>query len=358
MKITLLVIILSLLSCAAPVSNIPDSITNDIKNEIIFFKSSSSFLDEFTGDKISFTDIHNKNASSLYSGSFFNKILSGQKIIPFISPKGKYAVYYDRLKIPGKLSLSVHELSNGEIRAKLTADRPDKTYRDEPYMIHWVKNRELFYFSKSDSIFQFNPDDPDRFIANIPDLHSFIISPDEKFIFACHQDNVGIYDIIGKKHKIIYSIKKFLGMPEYMGVKLCLSASGRSLCFSSGRQIHIYNPYSDSLLNFKSTGEIFYMTMTNDDFLIYISGSYPSDGSQLDKTEAFHIVRLDIPSGVQKTLHSRINHEPFSVQPEINGPVILFSERRLNGGYQIKVMTVEGKYMNTICDGIYPSWKY
>jgi hypothetical protein len=351
------IILFLILSCAAPIRDIPESMTVDIKNEIIFLKSFSNIFDQFTGNEISSMNLNNKNASSIYSGSFISELLSKQELLPFISPSGKYAVCNNRFKFTGRLSLSIYDLQSGENVGKLTADRPEKTFQAEPYIMNWAAAEDIFYFFRSDSIYQFEPMNHPEFLAHIPDLHSFAVAPNEESILACYQDSIGIYDLNTNRCKSIYSMKKILGMTKHAETRLCWSPNSQNICFSDGREINVFQPALKNLIKYKSLKDIFYLTMINDNNLIYVCGSYPSDGSQYQTTEEFSIVKLDIQSGSQTILHSRYNHEPFSIQPKPNGSVLLFSEKKLNGGYQVKLMTDDGQYMSAVCGGIYPSWQ-
>jgi hypothetical protein len=355
---SILIILYFILSCSAPIKNIPTSITTDIEDEIIYFKSSSNIFEEFTGNKISSINIKNKNLSLAYSGNYLKEILSNQEFIPFISPTGKYAICNNRFKILGKLSLSVYDLYSGKVISKITTDRIAKTYHAEPIIIHWAKDEDIFYYSNSDTIYQFDPLNYHKFIACIPNLHSFIISPNKKMILTCYKDNIGIFDTVSNQFMSVYTMKNIIGMTKHSEIKLCWSPNSNSFCFTDGRQIIIYNLTFKKFIKYKSSQDIFYITTINDNYLIYVRGSYPNDGSQYQSTEEFSIVKLNIKSGLQDILHSRVNHEPFSIQPQQNNSVLLFSELKLNGGYQVKLLSIDGRYMNTVCNGIYPSWRY
>lgn len=303
-------------------------------------------------------------AADLYSGGIDFTLIPVGKPAPFessISPFGVFlATNHDKIRLADvKLSsrevdFGIYDLKKKEFVLDRSIKVPFPDFKDDTYQIEWSVLDNGFFYANLDTLKKCYPDGNEHLLVYQDGLRGFSVSPSEQRILLVRGDSVKLFDVKDQSIQLITtsisSKKRVRGVSWF--------PNETHVAFASGWKVYVYDLMKQSLSEHEAGGQVLWTEWLPDLTLVYTEGSFPSDMETIKTAESFKICRLSPESGEKTVLHERINHSPLSVRPRLSpsGKLLLFSERKLNGGYEVMLMSLDGQQMNTICDGVDPCW--
>ena len=308
--------------------------------------------------------ISDSTDAELYSGGIDFTLLPVGKSAPFessISPFGKFlATRHNRVRLAEvKLSMreidfGIYDLQKKEFVLDLSTTVPFPEFEADTYQIDWSVLDDGFYYVKSDTVKKCFPDGTEHLLVYEPGVRGFSVSPSEQRLLLVRDDSVKLYNVKDRDMQVITT-----GISSQKHVRgLSWSPDESQVAFANGWQLYVYTLSKRSLSEKTAGGQVLWTQWLPDGTLVYTEGTFPSYMQWLKTTESFRICKLSLGSEEDIVLHERINHSPHSVRPRLSpsGKLLMFSEKRLNGRYEIKLMSLDGQKMNTLCEGVDPSW--
>jgi len=283
---------------------------------------------------------------------------------PSLSISGKYLVKVNndfsliKLNFKRDVDIDIMDVSKMSRVRKIALTIPKQEYEDEKYFIPWSKKNDSFFGFKKDSLFQIFPEKKSKFLLHKNKLYDFIISPSEESALVYANDTLFLYNLITNQNSIIFSVGKILGINRKFLRSFSWSEDESMIAFSEGWKIYFYNIQNGSLEKIKAKEKVFFTEWIDKDNILIVTGDFPSDMSAMQSTKQFKIHLYSFLTKKFNTIHKRYNHEPFNIKPRLSPSkkLILFSERKLNGPYQVKLMTLDGQFENILAEGYLPFW--
>lgn len=303
-------------------------------------------------------------SARLYTGGFDLTLLSAGKSAPFepsISPFGRYlATHHDKVELGSivrsdrEIDFGIYDLVTNEFTADLATKVPFPDFEADAYHIQWSTLDSGFFYARSDTIRKCYPHGREDALLYHDGVRTFAVSPSEDRILFVRDDSVQLYDISQRSIRLITTAIRSNKRVRAVSWSL----DGSRVAFVQGWKIYVYDIPGKSVTECKADGEVLWTQWLPDGTLVYTEGKFSYDMQVIKTTESFKICRLTPATGERSVLHERINHSPFTVRPRLSpsGRLLLFSEPKVNGGYEVKLMSLDGQFMNTICDGDDPCW--
>jgi hypothetical protein len=356
MMITILAFALS--SCSIftnitkpPLSEIPSP---DISKPIYFFDNDKIF----SSVSLKSRKINDSTSKELYSGGINFTVLplgERQTIPATISPFGNFlATHHNEVRL-AEISLSSCNLEFGIYDLRRKEFVLDLTARENldahTYCVLWSYIDSGFFYVDADTLKKCYPSGTVTNLLYQKGLQSFAVSPSENNILISYDDTTKIFNIKEHTSHVISST-----LDSRRGIhSITWSHDERYVAFGFRWRVFIYDINNGSLLEHKADDAVFDIEWLLDNSLVYVEGNV-STGT-IETTEWFHICKLIPSTGAKTILHARVNQPPYIwLRLSPSGQLLLFAERKLNGNYEIKLMSTDGKQMNTICEGINPEW--
>ncbi|MCA9748523.1 MAG: hypothetical protein KC414_05415, partial [Romboutsia sp.] len=364
-------------SCATPKPGIVEIPEQDNQTPIFYSGNEVSF--KLNGDLLyklnSFgsTDVLSSegklHGTKLEVNNIFNNPFGefdySYSLEPSLSFSGRYLAKANddfslfSIRFNRNVDVDIVESSNLENIYTYTLTLPKTEYKEEKYQIPWSLNDDGFFGLLNDSLYKFYPSDKSSIQLLAKDgINYFSVSQSEKYIAICTSDSLFIYQMGNNNNDLSYSIYKSRGI-DYDYIKMFSWFEDESkLSFTSGWSIIIYDIQNDKIEELDVGGKVFSLEWIDKNQLLFVSGEYPSDMSSMQSNKNYSINVYSFLSKKYFNIHSRINHEPFSVKPRLSPSkkLILFSEKKLNGPYQVKLMSLDGKNENILSEGYLPFW--
>ena len=285
-------------------------------------------------------------------------------LMPSMSPSGKYMVKttndfkFFQIRFNRNVDVEIVDIENLSKPKKVTVSLPRLEYKDEKYQIPWSQKDNAFFALKNNSLYKFYPDGNAKFILARKNLYDFNVSPSEQYALVFASDSLFLYNFVNDSKNFIYKVGKTMGINRRFVRGMSWLNDEQKCAFAESWRVYIYNIASKSFKTIKTAGKIFDLEWINGEELLIVTGDYPSDMSQLQTDQRFSILHHSLLTNTSSVLHRRHNHEPFSIKPSISPSkeLILYSERKYNGHYEVKLMTLDGKYENVVGKGFLPFW--
>ena len=236
---------------------------------------------------------------------------------------------------------------------------PFSEYEDEKYQIPWSEKDDYFFGKKDDSLYKINPsNNTETLLLAKKVFYDFSVSPSENFVLVFAEDSLHLYNFKEKTNNVIYVPGKTFGINRKYIRSYCWVDDESKVVFSEGWKIFVYNIKDKQLNKIDAGAKVFSAEWIDNNRLLIVTGDYPSDMSEVQNNRSFKIRIYSFLTDNFVTLHERLNHEPFSIKPKISPSkkLILFSERNINGPYQVKLMTLDGQNENILAEGYLPFW--
>ena len=263
------------------------------------------------------------------------------------------------LSFSSNVDIDIIDLSDLNNEKTYTIALPFSEYGDEKYQIPWSKKDDCFFGKKADSLYKINPsNNTETLLLSKKTLYDFSISPSENFVLVFADDSLHLYNFNDNTCDVIYVPGKVLGVNRKYIRSYCWIDDESKVVFSEGWKIFVYNLTVKQLNKIDVGAKVFSAEWIDNNQLLIVTGDYPSDMSAVQNNKSFKILIYSFLTDKFVTLHERINHEPFSIKPKISPSkkLILFSERNINGPYQVKLMTLDGQNENILAEGYLPFW--
>lgn len=284
---------------------------------------------------------------------------------PSLSMDSKYLAMANKefslfnLRLNTNVDIDILDLSNSEKNCKFTITLPHMEYKDEKYQIPWSSHDEAFFGIQNDSLYKIyiNPQ-AKSLLLTISELYNFSVAKSEKSAIIYASDTLWYFDLKNDVKNLIYNVGKTLGINRQYVRSFNWNEDESKVTFSIGWDMFIYNLHDNTLSEIDAGAKIFSIEWLNDNQLLLVTGDYPSDMSTMQNNKMFSMATYSINEDKFSTIHERINHEPLSIKPRLSPSqkLILFSEKKLNGPYQVKIMTLDGQYENVLAEGYLPFW--
>lgn len=347
-----------ILSCSSTKPPIPSIPERDL-NGIIYFHSGDGV--KVISPCAYSINLDNSEQKELFSSNLI-KDLFGVGNSPSISPFGRYLTVQDHkvidFKFGRKISCGVFDVNQNKFVLELESKLPPLEYNDEPYFIPWSVKDEGFFIIESDTLKKSYPDGSSLSLGCFPDLHDFSVSPSENNVLLYLDDKVSLYKLGLDSMIDIIHVGKTMGISLKYIRGMSWSLDEEKVAFAEGWRLFLYDIPKNHLIEFKAKNKVFAIEWLPGDELLYVEGNCPSDYSTMQFTQYYKIRRLNIKAKSSEIIYQRDNHNPFFIKPKLSPSekLILFSEKKLNGPYQVKVMTLDGKNINVVAEGLFPVW--
>jgi WD40 repeat protein len=310
------------------------------------------------------TTVADSESTELYSGGFDLTFFPIGKSAPFessVSRSGNYlATHHDKIRLADlKLSERLVDVGIFDLRKKdfvsdfrLKVQFPE--FKSDNYQIQWSAKDSGFFYIESDSIRKAYPGGGYTTLFFHENLRSCSVSPSEERILFFHDDSVELFDVRDRSTRMITA-----SVGSRKNVRAVSWTPDESfVCFAAGWHIYIYDIPGRAVTQTGADGTVLWTEWLPDRSLVFTEGHFPADMQLINTPESFRICKYIPSSGDKTVIHERLNASPFYVRPRLSpsGTLLLFSEQRLNGGDQVKLMSLDGQRMKTICDGSDPLW--
>ncbi len=373
-----LILCVSIISCVSQKPTLKNVSDEDNFTQVYYSKNDFSL--DYNGDLvynlISFgtTNLNSEEVSEIKNAeSETNNLLSDLfvnfdysfALEPSLSLSSKYLAKATEdfslfnIRFNTNVDIDILDLTDINNKYNYTIKLPHMEYDDEKYQIPWSNKDDAFFGIQNDSLFKFYPyQKSKRLFLSIPDLYDFNLSKSEKYSIIFASDTLWCYNLENNTKNFVYSVGKSLGINRKYVRSLSWNEDESKATFSIGWHIFIYSLHNKELFEVEADSKVFFIEWIEADQLLIVIGDYPSDMSSFQNNRNYSLVIYSIKSDKFKTIHKRINHEPFSIKPRLSPSknLILFSERKLNGPYQVKLMTLDGQNENILAEGYLPFW--
>ena len=284
---------------------------------------------------------------------------------PSLSTSSKYLAKANddfsliNISLSRNMDVDIVDLSDIEIEKTYTITLPRLEYRDEKYQVPWSKIDDCFFGLKEDSLVKINPSDNNQTLLFYKKhIYDFSISPTENYALVFAEDSLFLFDLKEKEINTIYVPGKVLGINRKYVRAYCWYEDETKVTFAEGWKVFVYNLKSKQLDKIDAGAKVFSADWIDNNQILIVTGDYPSDMSAVQSNKQFKIFKYSFLTDELFKIHERINHEPFSIKPRISPSkkLILFSEKKVSGPYQVKLMTLDGQNENIIAEGYLPFW--
>lgn len=311
------------------------------------------------------SEIQNANVST---NSLFNyplgKMDYSDALSPSISRSNKYLIKANddfkiiKIRFNRDVDIDIVDLQNGNTIESITVSIPNMEYENEKYNIPWSQKDDSYFIIKDGTILKKHVDGKSDLIYTKEDMYDFNISPSEKYAMIFCDDSLHFINIKRQSIHLIKDIGRILGINRRFIRGMSWNENSNLCSFAEGWRIYIYNYMTKKLHEIKMDGKVFYIEWINNDEFIYVTGDYPSDLAKMRTRKTFEINKYSLKSKNNEVLHKRLGQSPLTIRPQISpsGKFLLFSEKNLNGPFQVKLMTLDGKKEKVISEGYLPLW--
>lgn len=302
--------------------------------------------------------------TDLYSGSVDFTLLPIGTTAPFessISPFGRYlATIHNKVRL-AELHLSARDIGFGIydlVKREFVLDIATRVrmpeYRDDAWQVAWSERDSGFFYPKDDTLRKCYPDGTEYNLVWQEDLQSFSVAPSESKIILVRADSVILYDAV---HRTRQPVTTDVSAGKNVRA-FSWTADETAVAFVNGWTIYLVTIRSMDVRTYKADGKVLWTQWLPDGSIVYTEAHFPSDMQMIKTTESFRICRYVPTTGEMSVLHERVNQSPLLVRPRLSpsGSLLLFSEQKLNGGNEVKLMSLDGQRMKTLCDGVDPCW--
>lgn len=307
-------------------------------------------------------------AKVITNNSFLNyplgKMDYSYMLSPSLSKSGKYLAKANndfaiiKIRVDRNVDVDVVCLTDTTKTKLFTIEIPRREYASEKYQIPWSKLNDSFFGLIADTLFRFFPNgETERLLAK-ENMYDFNISPTEQYAVIFASDSLFLYNLKTNSKKYIYEIGRVFGMNQKYVRSISWLPDETKLSFSEDWNMFIHDLGKDSVKKYDLPEKIFAVEWINCDSVLCVTGDYPDDISQMQFEKHFKILNYSLTKNEYEIIHKRSNHEPFTIKPKLSpsGKLVLFSERKLRGEYEVKLMTLDGKNENILADGFLPFW--
>ncbi len=302
--------------------------------------------------------LYDTTDSLLYSGGIDYALFSGRRVslIPSFSSDGNYIAFYpDKIRLyESRGAVSIYDTRKKEIVLELETDEPFPEFSGDAYCIEWSKNDSGFFYCVKGTVKKCYPNGTSHVMAFENDLKAFSVAPSENRIMLVWNDTIGIRSHSDYSTQIVMT-----DITSQRNVRaISWSRDESMVAFAIGRSLYVYDMRKQALTEFSPEYRVLWTEWLPDGTLVYTEGTFPGAVQVSRTADDFQICRLNPATREVAVLHKRYNHPPFNVRPRLSpsGTLLLFSEPKVNGGHEIKLMSIDGQQMKTICDGINPYW--
>ena len=193
----------------------------------------------------------------------------------------------------------------------------------------------------------------------IENLAQFSISPSEHWLLFSQGTQVGLMDLTTSTIARVKAFDKILGLDVTRCIRtIAWSPDEKKVAFAEGFRITIFDLENNQNYVVKVDADVFDLEWATNDEFIYVEGYLPYQSQNLKGESVYGIYSHSLSTKEDHLILRRDHHEPVSIKPKVSpsGRLLLFSEREAEHGYQVKLMTVRGDSMMTVCSGYEPVW--
>lgn len=335
-----------------------------IFNGFVMFESSAFGVTsgvQKEGSNISGSKVNTNNSFLNYP---LGKMDYSYMLSPSLSKSGKYLAKANddfaiiKIRVNRNVDVDVVSLAETTKTKLFTIEIPRREYTREKYQIPWSKLNDSFFGLITDTLFRFFPNGEAKPLLTMENIYDFNISPTEKYAVIFASDSLFLYNLQTNSKINIFEIGRVLGMNRKYVRSISWLPDETKLSFSEEWDMFIYDLGKDSVKKYDLPEKIFAIEWINSNSVLCVTGDCPDEMSQMQFEKHFKILNYSLTKNEYEIIHKRSNHEPFTIKPKLSpsGKLVLFSERKLRGEYEVKLMTLDGKNENILADGFLPFW--
>ncbi|MBI3195648.1 MAG: hypothetical protein HYZ34_14450, partial [Ignavibacteriae bacterium] len=358
-------IILLLVSSCASVKPIINDIPKIDGTTLIFYRNGSSpedggsFFSRTCFDSLStslFTATNNLTAP------LFDRATT---LEPSLSPDGNFIIIEEK-NPPEDVPLNSSEqyfhildIKTGEKVFQTKTQLPCNGDSRIAHSLQWSIFDNSFFYSSFDTIYKCYTNGKHQRLAVIENVQRFSVSPSEEWLLFVQDDGIGLVNLSTQESFSIREFHEFLGINVQECVDIVAwSLDETSVSFSEGKRIYLYNITDGTKATYKSVGTVHALEWLPHNELVFIEGNSPVKHSTLQEDVYYKMYSLNSQTMEEKLLHEQRNQSPVFVKPKLSPSqsLLLFSEKDIQGTSFVKLMTLDGTAITTLCNGHSPMW--
>ncbi len=356
---------LFLLSCATIKPAITE-IPKDDREAIIYYREGSSpnYGGSFGSRKLTESASTSLFPSTNNSLSFLFE--ESSTLEPSLSPDGNYLIVEDNGNNENEIQVlqgeKLFNIIDGKTSQTVFHEKtklPCNGHQEEAFSLPWSIFDNSFFISTSDTIQKCTTNGKRRTLAYVEGVTRFSVSPSEQWLLFVQDERIGLLNLETREAVEVKEFDEIFGI----GLERCIqivswSPDDNIVAFAEGHRITIYNISTGKRSLYKTAGDVFALEWISNNEFIIVEGNNPAKQARLKDDPYFKILSLNALTMQDKFLHEQRNHEPSSVRPKLSpsGTLLLFSEKDIYGEYWIKLMTLDGQAITTVCNGHSPVW--
>ncbi len=359
---SLLVISIILLSCASVKPDVAD-VSQEDSRAIIYYRDgvepgdSGPYVSRTIFDSIPVPLLSPKN-------SIYFDLSTKTNIRPSISPDALYLSYRDNnndtyARYSHKQSFSIYDIKNDAVVINSTTTVSCATSIQAPYSVPWSFIGHNFYTLAGDTIKKCTVDGKQSTLTVIDNLINFSISPTEHWLLFVQEERVGFINLETNEVVLVKEFDNILGTiaPPCVRV-IAWSLDDTKVAFGDGHRITTVVLEKKEIIGHKVTADVYDIEWVSDDMYVYVEGYNQNSTSLYNSEPFFEIASYSLTTKKDNMLHRRVSHEPVSIKPKVSpsGKLLLFSEKKVAGTYEVMLLSLDGSNMTTLCTGYNPVW--
>ncbi len=300
------------------------------------------------------------------TNSMFVDLSTSSNLHPSISSDGLYISFHDELGDKSKYapygheqSFSIFDIKKNAVILNATTIVSSGTSLTTPYSVPWSFFGHNFYTLAGDTIKKCTVEGKQSSLAVIDHLINFSVSPSERWLLFMQEERVGFINletnevVLAKEFETIFGI-----VVKHWGRVISWSPDESKAAFAVGFRMTIVDLEKRENQGYKVSADVFAIEWITNDSFVYVQGFQPNADSHLNDDPFFEIDSYSLTTKQTTMLHRRVHHEPSSVKPKVSpsGKLLLFSEKKVAGVYEVKLLPVSGGSITTLCSGYNPVW--
>ncbi len=300
--------------------------------------------------------------TSNFSAPLFEKATS---LEPSLSPDGTFIIMENNEPPDnnsgnrGEHYFYVLNITTGEKVFETKTQLPCNGYSLVVPALQWSIFDNYFFYSSSDTIYKCYPNGKQMRLAVVEGVQRFSLSPSEEWLLFVLDDGIGLVKLTTQESFVIREFDELLGinLDECVDI-VSWSLDGTMVSFSEGKRIFIYTISSGKRAIYKSTGTIHALEWVPNNQLVFVEGNGHVKQAIFQEDSYFKIFLLDPFTMKEQLLHEGRDQSPEYVKPKLSPSqtLLLFSEKDIQRTSVVRLLTLDGQAITTVCNGHSPMW--